>query len=230
MLQAIKDKLSRRSSKGFTQTEKAPMPSIKMPFSEYLEEEDSAELYKDTGPTQVAEKPTPVVPPIGFPSKPDIVLQQEILNDMIRKAATPLQNAAKARVHEASFAIGEYPEPTPEPATIPAPAPVPPPQPEVNSAQALEELASALEKMNEVVLNKVQSLEDMVMKRSTEIRDGFKKAHMDAIEISIKLKEAVHQAQLKDLEIQEKSMDLLSREEDKIMERAAKAKTIMGSI
>ena len=47
--------------------------------------------------------------------------------------------------------------------------------------------------------------------------------HQDAVDFSKKIKEAMHEAELKDLEIQERTMKILDAAEDRALERAERA-------
>lgn len=91
---------------------------------------------------------------------------------------------------------------------------------------ALEALTAGLEAIGKDISNKVDTLESSVTCRSEEIRKDLKNMHQDAVDFSKKIKEAMHEAELKDLEIQERTMKLLDAAEDRALERAERAAKI----
>lgn len=149
------------------------------------------------------------------------------------------------------------PMPPPGPRPSPAPAPKPPqpkplpteeakkpkPAPEEQGGskkqdrcqadldrliKAMEELAKGLEAMGKDILCKVDTLESQVTRRSDEIRKDVKNMHQDAVDFSRKIKDAMHDAALKDLEIQKMTMELIDQAEDKALERAVKSQGLFG--
>ena len=128
----------------------------------------------------------------------------------------------------------------PVPPSIPVP-PVEPPAPPVEAPtkdsgacdktkeelekirQALEALTVGLEAIGKDISNKVDTLESSVTCRSEEIRKDLKAMHQDAVDFSKKIKDAMHEAELKDLEIQERTMKILDAAEDRALERAERA-------
>ena len=88
--------------------------------------------------------------------------------------------------------------------------------------KALEKLTSGLEAMGQDILDKVNTLETTVTCRSEEIRKDLQHMHQDAIDFGRKIKENIHDAQLKDLEIQKKTLEMMAEDEDRILERAKK--------
>lgn len=137
----------------------------------------------------------------------------------------------------------QQPAPAPKPSPTP-PAPEEPGQPQPPGSpqskggcdaediekllKALEALTKGLESMGKDILDKVDTLETTVTCRSEEIRKDLKNMHQDAIDFSKKIKEVMHDAAIKDLEIQKMTLDLLGQEEDKQIERAARAQGLFG--
>lgn len=132
--------------------------------------------------------------------------------------------------------------PMPEPDPVPPPPPPQPPKEEEQGKgpcknkeelekllKALEALAKNLDTMGKDILTKVDTLESAVTSRSDEIRMDLKNMHLDAIEFSKKIKDAMHEAELKDLEIQERTMKMLDAAEDRAIERQLKAQGLFGS-
>jgi len=130
--------------------------------------------------------------------------------------------------------------PSPKQPVPPAPEPVPVPVPEPEAKadpscaemaemlKALEALTAGLEVMGKDILNKVNTLETAVSSRSDEIRDDIKNMNQNAVDFAKKIKENIHDAQLKDLEIQKKTLELMAEDEDRIFERAKKYQGLFG--
>jgi DNA-binding protein H-NS len=70
------------------------------------------------------------------------------------------------------------------------------------------------------VLNRVKELEDLVVTRSAEIRKEAKNSFEEAIEKAKKIKEVMHDSEMKNLELQMKHMEILDKVEEKALQRA----------
>jgi hypothetical protein len=84
---------------------------------------------------------------------------------------------------------------------------------------SLTDFVKTLEGLNSDIMSRVNALEDAVINRSKEIKDEAKQAFDDAIERARKIKEVMHESELKNLEIQEKTMELFNKQEDRIASR-----------
>lgn len=84
---------------------------------------------------------------------------------------------------------------------------------------SLTDFVKTLENLNSEIMSKVGALEDAVMKRSKEIKAEAKDAFDDAIDRARKIKDVMHESELKNLEIQEKTMELFNKQEEHMAER-----------
>jgi len=110
----------------------------------------------------------------------------------------------------------------PLPPIPPEPTPAPTPEPDQN----LVELASLLEKVNTDVMAKVGELEVLVKQRSQEIRNAARLSIDDAIGFAKKMKEVMYEAELKNLDLQMRHMEILDNAEEKALNRALKMKDL----
>lgn len=125
-------------------------------------------------------------------------------------------------------------KPLPPPPQQPKPRPAPPqprradPEPEVPSkgggSSSLEELSQLIMDMNAGVMKRVNELEDLVVKRSAEIRSEAKTSFEEALEKAKRIKEVMHDSELKNLELQMKHMEILDAAEEKALQRAERMK------
>lgn len=121
------------------------------------------------------------------------------------------------------------PQPKPRP-DIPIPPPPPPPKPKEKEedpcASAISDFSVLLENINESVMQKIKDLEDLVKTRSEEIRKHTKISFEEAIERARQMKQIMHDAEMKDLDVQMKHMEILDKAEERALERAMKMKSL----
>jgi hypothetical protein len=181
--------------------------------------------------------PMPKIPPMPPPLPPRMPRRppEDKVKRPIPKAPAPVP-IPEARIPESV----PLPEPKIPDESEASPLPNPPISlPDEKTAEAedrllkiikaLEELALALDAMGQDILKKVDVLETTVKSRGDEIREDVKNMHMDALEFSRKIKDNMHAAELKDLEIQERTMKMIDAAEDRVLERAVKAQGLFGN-
>lgn len=221
-------------------TQEKSMNKIELPFMKYMGERAANELLNDLG---VASEETLFRPADEHPSIPDDVAAFEIQLSTDDDIPTPEPIPVPEPLPVEPEPIPEpvepmepdviIPDPTPipEPTPIPAPAPMPAPAPAPeqkgeNVAKILEQMTVMIEQMNNGVMSRVDALESSVKNRAKEIRESFYKSHLDVIDVGNRLKKSMHEAELMDLEIQKKTLEILDATEDKSIERASKIKNL----
>lgn len=125
-------------------------------------------------------------------------------------------------------------DPSSESETVPTPAPT---ASDDDEGKVLNDLVKNIEEMNAAVLQRVSNLEDLVMKRSQEIKEESagafdrviertNKLHELAIKRARDIKQAMYEAELKDLELQKVQLNILNDCEDQAIEREKKMQSI----
>lgn len=88
--------------------------------------------------------------------------------------------------------------------------------------EMLQNAIESLNQMNSAVIKRVEELEEAIKERSEEIKTESKNAFNEAIERTRKIKQAMYEAELKDLELQKIAFSILDEAEDKVIEREKK--------
>ena len=229
-------------------TQEKSMNKIELPFMKYMGERAANALLNDLG---VASEETLFRPADEHPAIPDDVAAFEIQLSTDDDIPTPEPMPEPLPVEPEPIPESVepmepdviIPDPTPMPEPVPAPAPIPAPEPMPTPApmpepvpvpeqkgedvaKILEQMTVMIEQMNNGVMSRVDALESSVKNRAKEIRESFYKSHLDVIDVGNRLKKSMHEAELMDLEIQKKTLEILDTTEDKSIERASKIKNL----